>query len=63
MIETTIDLLVKYNITFEGKSRVFVDGANPSFIRALKTRVSEDDNYENLTAHIKTFYGSAFFDT
>jgi hypothetical protein len=32
MIETTIDLLDKYGITFEGRSRIYVDGANPSFI-------------------------------
>jgi hypothetical protein len=60
MIETTIDLLLKYNITFEGRSRIFVDGANPSFIRALKSRVSEDDNYENFITHLKTSYGSNF---
>jgi hypothetical protein len=60
MIETTINLLLKYNITFEGRSRIFVDGANPSFIRALKTRVSEDENYENLTDHLKTSYGANF---
>jgi hypothetical protein len=60
MIETTINLLLKYNITFEGRSRIFVDGANPSFIRALKARVSEDDNYENMITHLKTSYGSNF---
>jgi hypothetical protein len=60
MIETTIQLLLKYNITFEGRSRIFVDGANPSFIRALKARVSEDDDYENMIAHLKTSYGSNF---
>lgn len=36
MIQTTTDLLGKYGITFEGRSRIFVDGNNPSFIRALK---------------------------
>ncbi len=61
MIETTMSLLDKYGITFEGKSRVFVDGANPSFIRALKDRIGEDANYERLTAHLKTSYGSANF--
>ena len=40
MIDITIDLLDMYNITFEGRSRIFVDGANPSFIRALKERYS-----------------------
>jgi hypothetical protein len=60
MIQRTIDLLLKYDITFEGRSRIFVDGANPSFIRALKSRVSEDTDYENMIAHLKTSYGSHF---
>jgi hypothetical protein len=61
MIETTLRLLQEYNITFENGCHVFVDGANPSFIRALKARISsEDENYENLIAHLKTSYGSNF---
>jgi hypothetical protein len=60
MIETTISLLDKYNIAFDNRCRIFVDGANPSSIRALKARVSEDDDYENMTAHLKTSYGSNF---
>ncbi|MGH9978018.1 MAG: hypothetical protein ACRD8Z_19620 [Nitrososphaeraceae archaeon] len=35
--------------------------ANPSLIRALKTRVSEDDNNVNMTAHLKTSYGANFW--
>jgi hypothetical protein len=46
MIDTTVRLLEEYGITFEGRSRIFVDGANPSFIRSLKERVDEDSNYE-----------------
>jgi hypothetical protein len=42
MINTTIELLNEYNITFGNSCRIFVDGANPSFIRALKQRVYED---------------------
>jgi hypothetical protein len=34
MFDITINMLDKYNITFEGRSKIFVDGANPSFIRA-----------------------------
>jgi hypothetical protein len=61
MIETTIDLLEKYGITFEGRSRIFVDGANPSFIRALKDRIDgEDVDYEHLIARLKTNYGHNF---
>jgi hypothetical protein len=61
MIETSIALLDKYGITFEGRSRIFVDGANPSFIRALKDRIAgEDSNYEHLIARLKTTYGHNF---
>jgi hypothetical protein len=42
MIDTTVRLLDQYNITFEGRFRIFVDGANPSFIRASKDRAGED---------------------
>jgi hypothetical protein len=30
-----------------------VDGANPSFIRALKDRLEEDTNYEQLISYLK----------
>jgi hypothetical protein len=33
MIQTTRDLLLKYDITFDNRCRIFEDGANPSFIR------------------------------
>ena len=47
MIETTtIALLENYNIRFDNSCRIFVDGANPSFIRALKARVGEDTEYD-----------------
>lgn len=48
MIETTVRLLEQYDITFDNRSRIFVDGANPSLIRALKERLDEDTNYEHL---------------
>jgi hypothetical protein len=60
MVETTIDLLDKYGISFEGRSRIFVDGANPSFIRALKDRIGEDSDYERVVSHLKTNYGHNF---
>jgi len=43
MIETTLRLLDEYEITFENRCRVFVDGANPSFIRVLKDRIDGED--------------------
>lgn len=62
MIETTLRLLQEYNITFENRCRVFVDGANPSFIRALKDRIDgEDPNYERLIAVLKSNIGANRF--
>lgn len=46
MIAITVKLLDEYDIKFNNKYRMFVDGTNPSFIRALKDRVDEDTNYE-----------------
>ena len=60
MIDITIDLLDNYNITFEGRSRIFVDGSNPSFIRALKERLDEDTNYEHITSYLKKQYASVY---
>lgn len=60
MITTTVRLLDQYGITFENRSRIFVDGANPSFIRALKERVGEDTAYEQAIAHYKREYPSVF---
>ena len=60
MIDITIQLLDDYNITFEGRSRIFVDGANPSFIRALKERLDEDTNYEHITSYLKRQYSSVY---
>jgi hypothetical protein len=53
MISTTLRLLEDYNISFEGRRRIFVDGANPSFIRALKDRLEEDTNYEQLISYLE----------
>ena len=40
MINTTVRLRDEYGTKFGNRCRNFVDGANPSFIRALKARVS-----------------------
>lgn len=62
MIETTLCLLQEYNITFENCCRVFVDGANPSFIHALKDRIADEDpNYERLIAVLKSNIGANRF--
>jgi hypothetical protein len=60
MINTTVKLLDEYNITFEGRSRIFVDGANPSIIRSLKERIDEDPDYEKIMAFYKKSYPSVY---
>ena len=59
MIQTTIKLLDEYDITFEGRSRIFVDGANPGFIRELKRRLREDTEYEEQIARWKSYNGAS----
>jgi hypothetical protein len=61
MIETTLSLLQEYNITFENNCRIFVDGSNPSFCRALKARISgEVTDYELIIARLKSSYGANY---
>ena len=60
MIDITVNLLDKYIITFEGRSRIFVDGVNPSFIRTLKERLEKDTNFEHITAYLKKQYSSIY---
>ena len=60
MIAITLNLLDEYDIKFNNKCRIFVDGANPSFIRALKDRVDEDTNYEQQTSYYKKAYPSVY---
>ena len=58
MIKTTVRLLEKHDIRFYNSCRIFVDGANPSFIRALKARVGEDTEYEDQIARWKSYNGA-----
>jgi hypothetical protein len=60
MIATTVKLLEEYDIRFDNRCRIFVDGANPSFIRALKDRVDEDINYEQQISFYKKLYPSIY---
>jgi hypothetical protein len=53
MINTTMRLLDQYNISFDNSCRVYIDGANPSFIRALKDTCDEDPDYERLITRYK----------
>lgn len=58
MISTTVRLLEEYDIRFYNSCRIFVDGANPSFIRAMKARVSEDTEYEDQITRWKSDNGA-----
>jgi hypothetical protein len=60
MLRIAVSLMYKYGINFENRCHVFVDGANPEFIRALKDRLGEDANYDGLIIHLKTSYGKNF---
>jgi hypothetical protein len=60
MLRITTSLMYKYGINFENRCHVFIDGANPEFIRALKDRLGEDTDYDRLITHLKTSYGKDF---
>jgi hypothetical protein len=60
MIQTTVRFLEEHNIRFDNSCRIFVDAANPSFIRALKDRVNEDSDYEQQIAYYKKSYASIY---
>ena len=60
MISTTAKLIAQYDIRFDNRCRIFVDGANPSFIRALKDKVDEDTNYEHQITFFKKNYPSIY---
>jgi hypothetical protein len=60
MLRITVNLMYKYGINFENRCHVFVDGANPEFIRALKDRLGEDTNYDRLITHLKSSYDRNF---
>jgi hypothetical protein len=42
MLKTVYDLMSKYDV-----NKVYIDGANPSFIRSLKLQIGENPNYLN----------------
>jgi hypothetical protein len=60
MIQTTSKLLTQYDIRFDNRCRIFVDAANPSFIRALKDKVDEDTNYEHQISFFRKNYPSIY---
>src|SRR5919198_3362662 len=52
MIQKVWALYVKFQI--DGSvDRIYVDGANPSFIRSLKLMLGEHEDYEKIIEHLK----------
>jgi hypothetical protein len=49
MIITVYGLMSKYDI-----DKVYVDGANPSFIRSLKLQIGEEADYDKVIARYKS---------
>ena len=60
MISITANILDEYEDRFNNACRIFVDAANPSFIRALKDRVDEDSDYEQQIVYYKKSYPSIY---
>jgi hypothetical protein len=49
MLSTVYGLMSKYNV-----HKVYIDGANPSFIRSLKLQIGEDPDYDKVIARYKS---------
>src|ERR671930_105586 len=49
MLSTVYTLMSKYNV-----DKVYIDGANPSFIRSLKLQIGEDADYDKVIARYKS---------
>src|ERR671933_2713790 len=49
MLSTVYSLISKYNV-----DKVYIDGANPSFIKSLKIQIGEDANYDKVIARYRS---------
>jgi Terminase RNaseH-like domain len=49
MLSTVYGLMRKYNV-----DKVYIDGANPSFIRSSKLQIGEDADYDKVIARYKS---------
>jgi hypothetical protein len=49
MLSTVYSLMSKYNV-----DKVYIDGANPSFIRSLKLQIGEDPDYDKVIARYRS---------
>ena len=48
MLDTAIELIGKFQV-----QKVYIDAANPSFIRSLKLAIGDREDYENQIAYYK----------
>src|ERR671929_318371 len=49
MLKTVYDLMSKYDV-----NKVYIDGANPSFIRSLKLQIGEEADYDKVIARYRS---------
>jgi hypothetical protein len=49
MLSTVYGLMSKYNV-----DKVYIDGANPSFLRSLKLQIGEDADYDKVIARYRS---------
>jgi hypothetical protein len=49
MLSTVYGLMSKYDV-----DKVYIDGANPSFIRSLKLQIGEDQDYDKVIARYRS---------
>jgi hypothetical protein len=49
MLSTVYSLMSKYNV-----DKVYIDGANPSFIKSLKLQIGEDQDYDKVIARYRS---------
>ena len=49
MLSTVYGLMSKYNV-----DKVYIDGANPSFIKSLKLQIGEDADYDKAIARYRS---------
>jgi hypothetical protein len=49
MLSVVYELMSKYQV-----DSVYIDGANPSFIRSLKLQIGEDPDYDKVIARYKS---------
>jgi hypothetical protein len=49
MLSVVFGLMVKYNV-----DKVYIDGANPSFIKSLKLQIGEEADYDKVIARYRS---------